>query len=183
MDQLIEPRIRRLPNQFFASQICNALTAALQRCPTDPGLFPCAHSLHRNALTKGASMRRGLIALVVCYLLTVLASPVSAQVSVAVTIGQPPPPVVYHVPPQPGPEFVWVEGYWYPHGHKYRWHDGYWTRAPFGGAYWVQPYYLDGRYYAGYWDNGHTHVEHDHHWDHDHDRRDYDHPRHDKERP
>lgn len=127
-------------------------------------------------------MRRSL-AIVVCGLWMCLGSPVTAQVSIGVTIGQaPPPPVVYRVPPQPSPEFVWVEGYWYPQGHKYRWHDGYWTRAPFVGAYWVQPYYESGRYFAGYWESGHTRVEHDHHWDRDHDRRDYGHSHEDRRR-
>ena len=119
-------------------------------------------------------MRRGVSAFVLSGFMMLLGSTVHAQVSIGVTIGQPPPPpVVYRVPPQPAPEFVWVEGYWYPHGHKYRWHDGYWTRAPFAGAYWVQPYYDGGRYYAGYWESGPRRVEHDHHWDHDHGRRDY----------
>ena len=119
-------------------------------------------------------MRRGVPAFVLSCVLMLCGTNVHAQVSIGVTIGQaPPPPVVYRVPPQPGPEFVWVEGYWYPHGHKYRWHDGYWTRAPFPNAYWVQPYYAGGRYYAGYWESGPHRIEHDHHWDRDHDRRDY----------
>jgi hypothetical protein len=32
----------------------------------------------------------------------------------------PPPPRVYRVRPRPGPAFVWVEGYWYPQGNRYR---------------------------------------------------------------
>jgi len=48
-----------------------------------------------------------------------------AQVSFDVHIGPPPAPRAYRVPPQPGPEYVWVEGYWYPIGGRYRWHDGY----------------------------------------------------------
>ena len=118
-------------------------------------------------------MYRGATTFIVGGLLVILGSPATAQVSIGVTIGQPPPPRVYHVPPQPDPDFIWVEGYWYPQGHHYRWHDGYWTRAPFPGAYWVAPYYQSGRYYGGYWEDGHRHVEHDHHWDGDHDRRDY----------
>ena len=44
------------------------------------------------------------------------------QVSIGITIGPPPPPRVVRVlPPTPGPEFVWVEGYWYPVGHHYKW--------------------------------------------------------------
>ena len=119
-------------------------------------------------------MRRdAALVCVVGGLLMLLGTTVHAQVSIGVTIGQPPPPRVYRVPPQPGNEFVWVEGYWYPQGHKYRWHDGYWTRAPFAGAYWVQPYYDGGRYVSGYWENDAKHLEHDHHWDRDHGRRDY----------
>jgi WXXGXW repeat (2 copies) len=120
-------------------------------------------------------MRLGVRPFVVTCALMLLGSPAHAQVSIGVTIGEPPaPPIAYRVPPQPGSEFVWVEGYWYPQGHKYRWHDGYWTRPPFAGAYWVAPYYGSGRYYAGYWENGPRRVEHDHHWDRDHDRRDHD---------
>src|SRR5215472_9738670 len=32
------------------------------------------------------------------------------------------------------------------------------------------PHYAGGRYYAGYWNGPHGRVEHDHGWDHDHDR-------------
>ena len=36
------------------------------------------------------------------------------QISVGVRIGAPPPPRVVAVrPPIPGPEFVWIDGYWY----------------------------------------------------------------------
>ena len=95
-----------------------------------------------------------------------------AQVSVDVHIGQPPPqPRAYRVPPPPGPDFVWVEGYWYPQGHRYVWHDGYWTRPPYAGAYWVAPYYERGQYYAGRWEGQRGNVFHDHRWDRE-DRRD-----------
>jgi hypothetical protein len=104
--------------------------------------------------------------------LLAFAAPASAQVSVGITIGRPPAPQAYRVPAPPGPEYVWVEGYWYPQGKHYKWHDGYWTRPPFNGAYWVQPYYYSGRYYQGYWEDGRRHINHDHRWDNDHDRRD-----------
>ena len=99
------------------------------------------------------------------------ASPAHGQISVGIVIGAPTAPrVVAVVPARPGPEFVFVEGYWYPVGHHYRWHPGYWTRPPYEGARWVQPRHDGERYYAGYWDGGHGRVEHDHHWDHGHDR-------------
>lgn len=95
----------------------------------------------------------------------------NAQVSIGITIGQPPPPPrVIAVPAMPAPEYVWVEGYWYPQGHHYKWHDGYWTRPPFAGAYWVDPYYHGGRYFEGYWERGPKHLKHNHDWDRDDDR-------------
>jgi len=95
----------------------------------------------------------------------------AAQVSIGVQIGPPPPARVVRVlPPAPGPEFLWIEGYWYPAGHHYKWHEGYWTRPPYPGARWV-PARHDGKmFYEGYWAGEHGRVEHDHRWDHDHDR-------------
>jgi hypothetical protein len=63
-----------------------------------------------------------------------------------------------------------VEGYWYPVGHTYKWHDGYWTRPPYAGAHWVVPHHDGQHYYSGYWDGEHGRREHDHRWDHDRDR-------------
>ena len=98
-----------------------------------------------------------------------------AQVSLGIRIGAPPAPRVVHVQPaRPGPDYVWVEGYWYPVSVHYRWHDGYWTRPPYVGAHWVAPRHDGHQYFAGYWDGDHGRIEHDHRWDHGHDR-DYDH--------
>ena len=103
-------------------------------------------------------------------------STVDAQVTVGIRIGPPPAPrVVYVSPPRrPGPEYVWINGYWYPVENHYVWHDGYWTRVPYSGARWVGPRYVSHRYYGGYWEGERGRVEHDHHWDHDRKRRDYD---------
>jgi len=90
----------------------------------------------------------------------------AAQVSFDVRIGAPPPPrVVRVVPRRPGPQYVWVDGYWFPERGRYVWHDGYWTRPPFPGAYWVAPYHVDGRYYVGRWEDGRRSFRHDHRWD------------------
>lgn len=108
----------------------------------------------------------------------------SAQVSVGIRIGAPPRPRVVRVRPvAPGPDYYWVDGYWYPVGHKYHWHAGYWTRPPYGGAVWVGPRYEGGQFYAGYWNGDRGRFEHDHHWDHDRNRdrdrwRDHDHDHH-----
>jgi hypothetical protein len=114
-------------------------------------------------------------------------SVIKAQVSIGISIGPPPPARVVRVlPERPGPEFLWVEGYWYPVGGHYRWHGGYWTRPPYEGARWVVPHHDGERFYTGYWEGDRGRVEHDHHWDHDHDRdhhdrgheHDHDHDRH-----
>lgn len=95
----------------------------------------------------------------------------SAQVSVGIQIGAPPPPRVLRVRPvQPGPDYLWIDGYWYPVNGRYIWHQGYWTRPPYPGAHWIGPRHDGGRFYGGYWDGPHGRFDHDHHWDHNHDR-------------
>jgi|SRR5579862_234625 len=99
-----------------------------------------------------------------------------AQISVGIRIGPPPPARVIRVPRSPGPEYIWVGGYWYPVGNRYRWHDGYWTRPPYAGARWVAPHHDGERFFDGYWEGERGRVEHDHKWDHDrnHDYREGD---------
>src|ERR1700680_2710235 len=95
----------------------------------------------------------------------------AAQVSLGIRIGAPPPPRVVRVAPnRPGPDYVMVDGYWYPSGGHYKWHAAYWTRPPYEGAHWVGPHHDGQQYYAGYWDGPHGHIDHDHRWDHGKDR-------------
>jgi hypothetical protein len=99
------------------------------------------------------------------------------QVSVGISIGAPPPPRVLKVrPASPGPDFMWVDGYWYPVNGRYVWHQGYWTRAPYAGAHWVAPHHEEGKWFDGYWDGEHGRVRHDHAWDRERER-DYHHDR------
>ena len=67
-----------------------------------------------------------------------------------------PPPIyyarpVYYAPRAPGYGYTWIDGYWYPAGPRWAWHNGYWARPPFRGAYWVRPRYANRVYYRGYW--------------------------------
>ena len=103
------------------------------------------------------------------------AGAVSAQVSVGIRLGAPPPPRVVRVQPRsPGSDYVWIGGYWYPVGRRYKWHEGYWTRPPYGGARWVGPRHDGERFFEGYWDGNRGHFNHDHLWDRGRDRnRDY----------
>lgn len=118
---------------------------------------------------------RSLIRIAVVAALLAGGSAFGGQVFVGIQIGPPPPPRVIRVqPPRPGPEFVWVTGYWYPVGHRYRWHAGYWSRPPYGGARWVGPRYDGSQYFVGYWEGERGRIEHEHRWDRDRERRDFD---------
>lgn len=65
---------------------------------------------------------------------------ISVQIGVGIRIGPPPAPRVVVEPcPSPGPDFIWVDGYWYPAYGHYRWREGYWTRAPYPDARWIGP--------------------------------------------
>jgi hypothetical protein len=90
----------------------------------------------------------------------------AAQFSVGIRIGPPPRPRVVRVQPQrPAADFVWVDGYWYPVGNKYSWHEGYWTRPPYEGARWVGPHHDGQQFFAGYWDGDRGRLDHNHGWD------------------
>jgi YXWGXW repeat-containing protein len=96
------------------------------------------------------------------------AGEVFGQVSFGIRIGPPPPPRVVRVlPRRPGPDYTWIDGYWYPSGNHWKWHKGYWTRAPYAGARWYGPRYDGGQYYQGYWEGNRGRIEHEHRWDHD----------------
>jgi len=110
-------------------------------------------------------MRTLFKALAISALLLAPASAVSAQVSFGINIGPPPQWRPSRVAPQPAPDFEWIDGYWYPVGSRYVWHAGYWTRPPYAGAYWNQPYHYEGRYMGGYWDGDRGPSNHDHGWD------------------
>jgi len=99
---------------------------------------------------------------------------IAAQFSVGIHIGEPPRPRVVRVRPvSPGVGYSYVDGYWYPVGNRYTWHQGYWTRPPYEGSQWTAPHYEGGMYYQGYWNGNNREVGHDHRWDRDHKRRDY----------
>ena len=119
-------------------------------------------------------IRRGTrIALLLIVPLLAGAAVSQAQVSFGINIGPPPRPRVVHVMPRsPGPGYAYIDGYWYPAGHHYKWHDGYWTRPPYEGARWVGPHHDGQQFFAGYWEGDRGRVEHDHQWDKDRDNRD-----------
>jgi hypothetical protein len=104
----------------------------------------------------------------------VLTIPASAQISVY--IGSAPPPLRYERrAPIPAPGYVWIEGYWAPDGHHYRWVAGHWELPPYEGAYWYHPHYdhyREGwRWHEGHWDR----EDHDRDREHDRDEDHHDH--------
>ena len=116
-------------------------------------------------------MRSFIRTTLIAVMLLASGSVFGADISIGIMIGPPPPPVVVHVlTPRPDPEFVWVDGYWYPVGKRYKWHGGYWTPLPYTGAGWVPPHYDGERFFAGYWDGDRGRLEHNHRWDRDRDR-------------
>ena|SRR5213078_1105403 len=115
-------------------------------------------------------MRTFLKTLALSSLLLIPASAAQAQVQFGINIGPPPQLRQSVVRPQPRPDNIWVDGYWYPVGSRYVWHAGYWTAAPYEGAYWNEPYYSGRQYIPGYWDGGRGRFEHDHRWDRAKDR-------------
>ena len=69
-------------------------------------------------------MRNLVKTVVLATVLLASAATVNAQVTFGVRVGQPPPPRAYRVPPRPGADYVWVEGYQYPERGRYKWHEG-----------------------------------------------------------
>ena len=73
------------------------------------------------------------------------------------------PPPVYaqqYVPPCPGPDYTWTDGYWVPEDGRNVWIAGFW-RAPYnnGYGYGYSPRYVAPRYYNSY--RGYDRDDHD----------------------
>ena len=61
---------------------------------------------------------------------------------------QPPPSYASNIPPCPGPDYTWVEGYWSQNYGRNIWVPGYWNRLPFSSGYQVAPRF-DNRFNDG----------------------------------
>jgi hypothetical protein len=95
------------------------------------------------------------------------ASTFLADVSISIripVIEEPPPPprqeVIIGV--SPGPDFVWVGGYWDGSPGHYVWVSGHWDRPPHGRGQWNPPHWdkdRDGHYHQtkGEWRDGPRH--------------------------
>jgi hypothetical protein len=109
-------------------------------------------------------------------LLTMLAASTGAlaetRVSVGIHVGSrygygyyepaPPPPVYVYETPCPGPDYMWVPGYWYGAGPRHFWRRGYWAPRGYHGGHRGVGYGVydnPGHHYG--WRN--THRGHDRH--------------------
>ncbi|WP_267223939.1 YXWGXW repeat-containing protein [Dyella silvae] len=78
------------------------------------------------------------------------------SVGIGVSVGYPPPPLpLYLQPPIPGPDYIWIPGYWAWGDDDYYWVPGYWALPPYFGALWTPGYWgwFGGVYvfHGGYW--------------------------------
>jgi hypothetical protein len=96
---------------------------------------------HRPAASAGLLRKVGLIAAGLSGLLLVPASRLRADVSVNIQLEGPPPPPRREViveRERPGPDYVWVAGYWDGAPGHYTWAAGHWDRPPHPHSHWVE---------------------------------------------
>src|SRR5262249_19392438 len=140
-------RIRQKPGRMGVGIGTSLISVGIRRKPR-------LLAGHVHTYLRRTDMKKLLMILLLAGTFLKVQPEIAGQLSIR--IGPPPAPRVIHtVPPQPGPDYQWIEGYWYADAHHWRWHDGYWTRAPYDGANWNAPRYDDGHFYAGYWDGDH----------------------------
>jgi hypothetical protein len=90
------------------------------------------------------SIRTALLAILILSFSTAA----SAQLFVSVSFGPPALPV-YVQPVCPGPNFIWMPGYWaWTPGWGYYWVPGTWVLAPSPGLLWTPGYWF---YDAGFY--------------------------------
>jgi len=88
----------------------------------------------------------------------VIAPRAFAGVDININLGAEPPPPRQEViveRSRPGPDYVWVGGYWAGSPNHYAWTGGHWERPPHHGAVWVAPRWdtrgHDRVFVKGYW--------------------------------
>lgn len=114
---------------------------------------PCA------SIRLGAGL--GLLSLAGFSAPSAMASPVLADISIGINIEGPPPPPRHEVilGVSPGPDFVWIGGYWDGAPGHYSWVRGRWARPPHAHGQWNAPHWdkdRDGHFHQtkGEWRDG-----------------------------
>ena len=151
------------PHLVNAEVISSGSLCSHERLESSTGLLA-------NNVPKQAKRSR-IVRTKLLVLMLLAAGAAFAQLSIGVRIGPPPRARVVRVQPRsPGEGYSYIGGYWYPVGHRYQWHEGYWTRPAYAGAHWVEPRHDGTLFYDGYWDGDRGRVAHDHHSDRNRER-------------
>ncbi len=165
----------------------------LRRLGTNRGAEPVQRRVMKTQVTLLRALRLagavGAISLAANLIPSASADP---EISFHLRLGAPPAPRYerYEERSRPGPDYVWVPGYWAGEPSRYVWVQGHWERPSYRGARWVAPRWeqRSGGYVfiRGYWaDEGRgswaSRGEENRDWrdrdSRDHDRRDRDHDR------
>ena len=76
---------------------------------------------------------------------------------VRITTGRPPARRYERRGPRPGPDYVWVDGFWHSGGGRWDWVPGRWDRPAVPDGYWIAPRYIRSDrgyiYEPGHWSN------------------------------
>jgi hypothetical protein len=116
----------------------------------------------------GASLRLagglGLLSLAALPTNAHAAAPFLGDISLNISVDAPPPPprTEIIIGARPGPDYVWIGGYWDGEPGHYVWVSGHWDRPPHGHAEWSAPHWdrdRDGHYHQtrGEWRDGDHH--------------------------
>jgi hypothetical protein len=93
----------------------------------------------------GAALRLagglGLLSIAAFSAPTLSATPLMADISLNITVDAPPPPPRHEVivGVRPGPDYIWIDGYWEGTPGHYTWVGGRWDRPPHPHATWYAP--------------------------------------------
>ena len=76
-----------------------------------------------------------------------------------IEVPEAPPAVIVETPSySPGPDYLWIDGYWHWGGNRYDWHHGEWQRPTSQNHVWIRPSYERHenayRYAPGRWAEG-----------------------------
>jgi hypothetical protein len=91
--------------------------------------------------------------------------PLPPGLNVRITTGRP--PTVRHEVRirRPGPDYIWVDGFWTSDGGRWVWIPGRWERQPVAEAYWIPARYVRTSrgtiYEPGHWSNQQLVVDDD----------------------
>jgi hypothetical protein len=142
-------------NSYFGGQTCNRLIINIIKLAVSSGTpwakYHSGNTLYamNNKLLKPFLIIMGTSLLLTgCVVHDYSSEPPSAtaDTTAEVDVSGPPPAdqeTDVAVGVAPGPDFVWVGGFWGWGTGGWAWHRGYWGRPPHRGAAWVRPHYVN----------------------------------------